>query len=117
MTGRDKDPALEHIIVPPTTDHVTLLKKIYEYQLQQKLDTSTAFDFSKEALQQGNLKAIEILAEAYIRYNEKQNAGYDTPDSALGEIPHHFRISFISDMHPDKNESPRERHDADKAGH
>ena len=40
-----------------------LLERIYELNLQQKLDTKTALEFTKEAISTKNLRAIEIIAE------------------------------------------------------
>ena len=45
----------------------SLVEKIYKYQLQNRLNTEMAFDFTKQAIETKNLRAVEILAESYPR--------------------------------------------------
>lgn len=44
-----------------------MLEKIFEYQLQNRLNIETAFNFAKQAVEAKNLRAIEILAENFPR--------------------------------------------------
>ena len=45
----------------------SLVEKIYEYQLQNKLNTEMALNFTKQAIGTQNIRAVEILAENYPR--------------------------------------------------
>lgn len=44
-----------------------LLERIYEFQLQSRLNIEAAIEFTQDAVQHGNIRAIEVLAAAYPR--------------------------------------------------
>ncbi|MFX0123186.1 MAG: VWA domain-containing protein [Candidatus Hodarchaeota archaeon] len=61
------DPASRVQAVQDISVHASLLEKIYEYQLQNRLNTEKALDFTKQAVETQNIRAVEILAANFPR--------------------------------------------------